>query len=248
MTTFLEVEGLTVDIPVFNVSRSFRTTLLQRFTGGEIEHNKNSKQISIRALQNINFRLNAGDRLGLVGHNGAGKTTLLRVLAQIYKPVIGRYRHQGKITPLFNMAIGLDLDDTGIENIYTIGMHLGMNKSEISAKKNDILEFSELGDFIYLPVRIYSAGMQTRLSFAIATALEPDILLMDEGIGAGDANFAEKAKMRLDRFYDTTSVMVIASHSEALIRSLCNKALLLEHGRQIKFGSVDEIFAQYSGS
>jgi ABC-type polysaccharide/polyol phosphate transport system ATPase subunit len=245
ISTFLEVDNLTLDIPVFNVSRSFRTTLLSRVTGGRIEQNDKSKQVSIRALDNISFRLEAGDRLGLVGHNGAGKTTLLRVLARIYKPMIGRYQYKGKITSLFNMSVGLDLDDTGVDNIYTIGMHLGMTKSEIETKKDEIIEFSELGDFIYLPVRIYSAGMQMRLSFAIATAVEPDILLMDEGIGAGDANFAEKAKNRLTNFYDKTSVMVIASHSADLISQLCNKALLLEHGRQMKLGSVEEIFSQY---
>jgi len=246
MSTFLEVNSLSLDIPVFNVSRSFRTSLVNRFTGGKIERNDSSKQISIRALHDINFRLEAGDRLGLVGHNGAGKTTLLRVLARIYKPMMGSYKHKGRITPLFNMSVGLDMDDTGVDNIYTIGMHLGMTKYEIDAKREEIIEFSELGDFIYLPVRIYSAGMQTRLSFAIATALDPDILLMDEGIGAGDANFAEKARNRLTKFYDKTSVMVIASHSEDLISKLCNKALLLEHGKQIMLGSVEDVFSQYS--
>lgn len=248
MTTFLEVNHLTLDIPIFNVSRSFRTTLLNRFTGGRIEQNVDSKQVSIRALDNINFRLEAGDRLGLIGHNGAGKTTLLRVLACIYKPLKGWYDYHGRITPLFNMAVGLDLDDTGMDNIHTIGMHLGMTKSEVNSKKDEIIEFSELGDFIHLPMRIYSAGMQTRLSFAIATALEPDILLMDEGIGAGDANFAEKAKNRLTHFYDKTSVMVIASHSNDLIRKLCNKALLLEHGQQVVLGNVDDVLARYAGA
>jgi ABC-type polysaccharide/polyol phosphate transport system ATPase subunit len=244
--TFLEVNNLTLEIPLFNVNRSFRTSLINRLTGATINQDEHSKQISIRALHDISFRLEAGDRLGLVGHNGAGKTTLLRLLSRIYRPIIGNYRYYGRITPLFNMSLGLDLDDTGIDNIYTIGMHLGMTKSEIEAKRNDIIEFSDLGDYIYLPMRIYSAGMQMRLSFAIATSLDPDILLMDEGIGAGDANFAEKAEGRLSRFYEKCGIMVVASHSDDLIRKLCNKALLLEKGRQIAIGPVEEILSLYS--
>lgn len=245
MSASIELEGLTLDIPVFNVSRSFRSTLFNRFIGGKINKIEKSKHVSIRALEDINFKLDAGDRLGLIGHNGAGKTTLLRVLAKIYQPVIGRYKHQGKITPLFNMSLGLDLDDTGLDNIYTVGLHLGMSKAEIKSKKDEIIEFSELCDFIHLPVRIYSAGMQTRLSFAIATALAPEILLMDEGIGAGDANFAEKAQNRLSEFYTRTSIMVVASHSNDLIKKLCNKAMLLNHGRQVVFGSVDSVLSKY---
>lgn len=248
MTTFVEVNQLTLDIPVFNVSRSFRSSLLNRFVGGRIERDVKSNEVMVRALNSINFRLEEGDRLALVGHNGAGKTTLLRVLAQIYKPVFGVYRFSGRITSLFNMSIGLDLDDSGIENIYTIGMYLGMSKKEIDLKKNEVIEFSELGDFIHLPVRIYSAGMQTRLSFAIATAMEPDILLLDEGIGAGDANFADKAKKRLAAFYAKTSVLVIASHSNDLITKLCNKALLLDHGSQVALGHIDEILELYETS
>ncbi len=246
MSVFLEVKNITLDIPIFNVSRSFRTSLIQCMTGGQINQHDHSKQVSVRALDDISFKLNAGDRLGIVGHNGAGKTTLLRVLARIYRPLVGHYHYRGKITPLFNMALGLDLDDTGLDNIYTIGMHLGMTKTEISSKKDEIIQCCELGDFIHLPVRIYSVGMQTRLSFAIATSLEPDILLMDEGIGAGDASFAEKAKNRLINFYDKTSILVIASHSDELIRKLCNKALLMRGGKQVLLGSVDDVLSEYS--
>lgn len=245
MKTFIDVNALTVDIPVFNVSRSFRTTFLNRFVGGRIEQGEKSKNVYVRALDDINFNLKDGDRLGLIGHNGAGKTTLLRLLANIYRPIKGTYRYQGRITPLFNMSVGLDLDDSGIENIYTIGMYLGMKKKEINEKKEAIIEFCELGDFIHLPVRIYSAGMQTRLSFAIATALEPDILLMDEGIGAGDSSFAEKAQARLASFYDNSNIMVVASHSNDLIRKLCNKAMLLEHGKQIILDDVEKVLSAY---
>ncbi len=245
MNTFLEVNDLTVDIPIFNTGRSFRSTLMNRYIGGKINQDEKSGRVSVRAIDNISFRLEQGDRLGLIGHNGSGKTTLLRLLAGVYRPMTGTYHYQGKITPLFNISIGLDLDDSGLDNIYTIGMYLGMSKQEVRQKKEGIIAFSELGDFIHLPVRTYSAGMSTRLSFAIATALDPDILLMDEGIGAGDANFAEKAQERLESFYSKMSIMVIASHAEALIRKLCNKAMLLEHGKMIAFGGVDEISKLY---
>ncbi len=145
------------------------------------------------------------------------------------------------------MAIGLDLDDSGLENIATVGMYLGMTAEEITRKKEDIIAFSGLGDFIELPVRTYSAGMQVRLSFAIATALNPEILLMDEGIGMGDAQFTENAKIRLEAFYNRLHILVIASHSDDLIRQLCNKAMLLEHGKIVAYGDVESIFERYHG-
>lgn len=248
MSTFLEVDSLTIDIPIFSMARTFRSTLANRFIGGQIHQNKKNHQVSVRALDNISFRLNEGDRLGLIGHNGAGKSTLLRVLAGVYKPLLGSYRHQGSITPLFNIGIGLDIDDSGHDNIYSTGMYLGMTRQEVERKKQGIIEFSELGDFIKLPVRTYSTGMSTRLSFAIATALEPDILLMDEGIGAGDASFADKAQRRLESFYSKMKILVIASHSDELLRKLCNKAMLLEHGKIICAGEIEPVIERYHRS
>ncbi len=248
MTSYIELNNVTLDIPIFDTSRSFRETFKNKWIGGQIKKQGKSKRTSIRALENINFRLNKGDRLGLVGHNGAGKTTLLRLLARVYHPTSGRLITQGNITPLFNISIGLDPDDSGVDNIFTIGTYLGMSKEDINAKKEDIIAFSELGDFIHLPVRTYSTGMSVRLSFAIATALDPDILLMDEEIGTSDANFAEKAKRRLEAFYSKLSILVIASHSEEIIRRMCNKALLLKHGRPTAFGNVDEVLEQYNKS
>jgi len=246
MNTFIELKKINLDIPVYDARRSFRISTFQYLTGGQIMQNKtNNKLTSIRALDNISFRLEKGDRLGLIGHNGSGKTTLLRVLAGTYKPLAGTIQCKGKITPLFNIAVGMDLDDTGEENIATVGMYLGMTKKEIEDRKEEIIEFSELGDFINLPVRTYSAGMQVRLSFAIATALKPEILLLDEGIGAGDAQFAEKAKARLEEFYRGLDILVIATHSDALIRQLCNKALLLEHGKIKTYGAVDAVLEAY---
>lgn len=244
MSIYAEINSLTMDIPIYNTKRSFRSELANRL-GGTINCNKKPGMVSVRALDKVSFRVEEGDRLALIGHNGAGKTTLLRLLAGVYKPLVGTYRYRGRITPLFNISIGLDMDDTGIDNIFTIGMYLGMSKKEIQQKKQGIVDFSELGDYIHLPVRTYSVGMMTRLSFAIVTSIDPDILLMDEGIGAGDTRFAEKAKARLENFYSRTKILVIASHAEDLIRRLCNKAILLEHGKLIAYGEVNDILQLY---
>ncbi len=243
MSSWIEVKNVTIDIPVYNTDRSFRSVLVSNYIGGSLKQTSNA--VIVRALSNINLSLKSGDRLGLVGHNGAGKSTLLSLLAGIYKPLHGSVRHQGRITPLFNLTPGLDPVDTGLENIKTIGMFLGMNKQEIAKKTEEIINFSELQDFINLPVRTYSSGMVARLSFGIATALEPDILLIDEGIGAGDDSFALKAQKRLEDFYNRINILVVASHSRGLIRQLCNKAILLEHGQITAAGSVDEIFDIY---
>ncbi|MDP3561065.1 MAG: ABC transporter ATP-binding protein [Legionellaceae bacterium] len=240
---YLDVRNVTVDIPVFDSSRSLRKSLYNRL-GGTIKQTT-GKHVCVRALDNISFRLEEGDRVGLVGHNGAGKSTLLNVLAGIYLPHTGSIKTSGKVTPLFNISLGLDIDDTGYENIYTIGMYLGLTRQIIDSKRDDIIAFSELGDFIHLPARTYSSGMLLRLSFAIVTSLETDILLMDEGIGVGDANFAKKATERLESFYEKIGILVIASHSDDLIKKMCNKAILLEHGKIIKIGPVNDILEMY---
>lgn len=244
--SFIELKNITMDIPVFDARRSFRSTIANKYVGGNIKRESNT--VSVRALENINLRLEDGDRLGLVGHNGSGKTTLLRILGRIYKPLQGQMSYQGRITSFFNISPGIEMDDTGIDNIRTIGQYLGMSPVEIQEKMQEIIDFTELEDFIHLPIRTYSSGMLTRLSFGVATALNPDILLMDEGIGAGDENFTLKAKQRLDNFYKQINILVIASHSRQLIKDICNKALLLEHGKITAFGNIDHVFDKYSSS
>ncbi|MDF1757007.1 MAG: ABC transporter ATP-binding protein [Legionellaceae bacterium] len=240
----LYVQNVTLDIPVFDSSRSLRKDIFNRCVGGRIQKTT-GKHVCVRALDNISFALENGDRLALVGHNGAGKSTLLNTLGGIYLPHKGTIEMHGKVTSLFNLSLGLDVDDTGLENINTIGMYYGLSKEMIDEKRDEIIEFSELGDYIYLPARTYSSGMLLRLSFAIVTALEPEILLMDEGIGVGDASFAVKATERLQSFYHKAGIMVIASHSDDLIKRMCNKAILLEHGKIIKFGGVDDVLNIY---
>jgi ABC-type polysaccharide/polyol phosphate transport system ATPase subunit len=154
-------------------------------------------------------------------------------------------RVDGKVSPLLNAAPGLDPEDNGYENIKTCGMFLGMSPDELNRKMPEIAEFSELGEYLDLPIRTYSTGMVTRLCFAIATAIDPDILLLDEGIAAGDARFASRAEGRMRALIERTRILVLASHSEALIRTLCNRGVLLEKGRVIELGPIDRVFEEY---
>jgi ABC-type polysaccharide/polyol phosphate transport system ATPase subunit len=181
----------------------------------------------------------------LIGHNGAGKSTLLKALAGVYWPDVGSIAIEGRISPLFVSAPGLDLEDSGYENIKTCGMFLGMSAEEIEHKAPEIAEFCELGEYLELPVRTYSAGMITRLCFAIATSIDPDILLLDEGLAAGDARFAARAEDRMHALIQRTRILVLASHSDVLIRTMCNKAALMEKGQILAVGSVDEILREY---
>jgi ABC-type polysaccharide/polyol phosphate transport system ATPase subunit len=245
--TSIVVDNVTIDFPIYGAShRSLRQTLFGQ-TGGLIRHERagRQKRVVVRALDNVSFALQNGDRLGLIGHNGAGKSTLLRVLAGVYKPDSGSIRIAGRISPLFNAAPGLDPDDNGYENIKTCGMFLGMTSEEIESKLSDIAEFCELGEYLDLPVRTYSTGMVTRLGFAIATAIDPDILLLDEGLGAGDARFAARAESRMNALIQRTRILVLASHSDALIKSMCNRAILMEKGRLVAIGPIDEIINRY---
>ena len=245
--TSIVASNLTIDFPIYGTGhRSLRQTLLAR-TGGLIRHEGAGRQqrIIVRALDDVSFTLRNGDRLGLIGHNGAGKSTLLKVLAGVYKPDAGSIRIDGRVSPLFNSAPGLDPDDNGYENIKTCGMFLGMSSEEIDRKLLDIVDFCELGEYLDLPVRTYSTGMVARLGFAIATAIEPDILLLDEGLGAGDARFAVRAESCMQELIQRTRILVLASHSDALIKSMCNRAILLEKGRLIAMGPVDEVINRY---
>jgi ABC-type polysaccharide/polyol phosphate transport system ATPase subunit len=245
--TSIVASNLTIDFPIYGSShRSLRQTLFAR-TGGLIRHERTGRQqrVVVRALDDVSFTLRNGDRLGLIGHNGAGKSTLLKVIAGVYTPDAGSIHIEGRVSPLFNSAPGLDADDNGYENIKTCGMFLGMSSEEIDRKLLDIVDFCELGEYLDLPVRTYSTGMVARLGFAIATAIEPDILLLDEGLGAGDARFAARAEARMQSLIQRTRILVLASHSDALIKSMCNRAILLEKGRLIAIGSVEEIISRY---
>ena len=242
----ISVDNVTIDFPIYgSTHQSLRHTLFAR-TGGLIRREGvRQKRVIVRALDDISFKLDHGDRLGLIGHNGAGKSTLLKALAGVYWPDSGSITIEGRISPLFTSAPGLDPEDSGYENIKTCGMFLGMSSEEIDRKAPEIAEFCELGEYLDLPVRTYSAGMATRLCFAIATAIEPDILLLDEGLAAGDARFAARAEDRMQGLIQRTRILVLASHSDGMIKAMFNRAALMEKGHILAIGAVDEIIDKY---
>ena len=241
------LENVNAHFPIYGAQQwSLRKTLLQRATGGSIEREgKNSERVVVKALTDISLTLHDGDRVGLIGHNGAGKSTLLKLMAGIYEPVSGTIKVEGRVTPLFDTMPGLDSEDTGYENIMTSGMLIGMTRQQIEAKIPEIEEFCELGEYLNLPVRTYSTGMTMRLGFALVTALDPGVLLMDEGFGTGDLRFAERARGRMKDFIGRSRIMVLASHSDNTIRSMCNKAIMMEAGRIVASGPVDEVCDRY---
>lgn len=243
--TSIALNNVCVSFPIYDGShRSFRHALMKATTGGKIGSSARSR-VQIEALTDVSFSLEEGDRVALIGHNGAGKTTLLRVLAGIYQPVSGEIVVKGSVAPLFDVSLGMSPDATGFENIRLRALYLGMSTAEINAKIEEIAEFTELGPFLDMPLRTYSLGMHTRLAFAVSTSIEPEILLLDEGIGAGDASFVERANARLSAFIERAGIMVLASHSQDLVSRFCNKALVMEHGRSIFFGPVEDGLAFY---
>jgi ABC-type polysaccharide/polyol phosphate transport system ATPase subunit len=240
----IELNNVSVSFPVYSAgARSLKNAMISATTGGRIGNKAN--HLVVQALDQVSMSFEHGDRVALVGHNGAGKTTLLRVIAGIFEPPVGTVRVEGKVTPMFDTGLGIDPDFTGNENIILRGLYLGLTKSEIMARMNDIAAFTELGQFLELPVRTYSLGMQARLAFTMATCIEPEILLLDEGIGAGDEAFLDKANVRLDTFIAKTGILVLASHHIELIRRFCNKAVLMEHGRVQLAGGIDEVIEAY---
>lgn len=232
-------------IEVNNVSLSYR--IRQKFslafgshittTGGSIQGAGVRKPV-VTALDGLNFSLQSGDRLGLVGANGAGKTTLLKVLYGIYPPTTGSVEISGRVDALFNIWLGFRQEATGRRNIILRGLINGWTSDEINERLNEIIEFSELGDFIDLPLKTYSQGMSARLAFSVATALEPEILLMDEWIGAGDQSFQAKARKRMNQLAERAGIIVLASHNPDIIKKSCNVIMELEKGKLKSFKRV----------
>jgi ABC-type polysaccharide/polyol phosphate transport system ATPase subunit len=240
----INVHGLTVDLPIIGHNgRSIRKFLVNYRVGGKALKDQ-SDTIIIRAVDNLNFKVSDGERLGLYGHNGAGKTTILRVLAGIYHPTKGLAQVNGTIASLLESSFGLNFDATGRENITLLLTYRGFHQDQILELRPTIEEFTELGSYLELPVRTYSSGMLARLGFGVATCFEPEVLLMDEWLGAGDDAFMRKAKDRLEAFVDKANVLVLASHSRDLITKICNKVLVVEQGRQIDYGAPEEVFAR----
>jgi ABC-type polysaccharide/polyol phosphate transport system ATPase subunit len=242
----IELQNVGVDFVLYETSaRSLKKTAFRTAVGGFIANKDDGSKTTIRALQDISFTLNEGDRLALIGPNGAGKTTLLRVLAGIYYPTSGSVSIQGQCVPLFDISLGLDDEATGYENIMLRGLVMGLDRKEIEKRVEEISEFSGLGEFLHLPVRTYSSGMTLRLLFSIATSVNSDILLMDEWIAMGDADFIERANQRLHGVVSRSKILAFASHNPDYLRAVCNRAVLLEGGRIVAEGSVDDVLKHY---
>ncbi len=246
MSAEIEAVDVSVDFPLYHGNaRSLKRTVLSSVSGRMGSDAKN--RIVVQALRDVTFKLGSGDRLGLVGGNGAGKTTLLRTLAGIYEPVKGRVRVKGTLNALLDPNLGMNPDLTGRENIALRGLYTGLDARAIARLEADVREFAELEDFIDLPVRIYSSGMVVRLGFALATAIRPQVLLMDEWFLAGDAAFMEKARARLEDMVRGAEILILSSHLANVILDWCDRVIWMEHGRIVADGAPAEVLERYLG-
>lgn len=230
----IRAEHLTVDFPVFSQThRSLKHAVLRATTGGRVATGTGNRTV-VRALDNASFRFQEGDRIGLIGHNGAGKTTLLRVLSGVYEPTSGSLTVEGRVAALLDLSLGMDSEATGYENIYLRGALLGWRPRDLRDRVDEIAAFSELGEYLDMPVKTYSSGMMVRLAFAVSTAIAADVLLMDEWLSVGDAAFNKKASGRLDELVARSKILVLASHSTDLVQRVCNRVFRLEHGKMVE--------------
>ena len=238
------LKNVGVDIPIFDVkTASLKKALLGRTIGGRFA--RSGAYLTVSALKNFDFEAHDGDRIALVGDNGAGKSTLLRVVSHVYPPTSGMVHVVGKVSPMFDTTIGMSMDATGMENIQIAGTIWGMSRAQIRNSVDDIVDFTELGDFLKVPVRTYSNGMLLRLAFAIATIRDPEILLIDEAIGVGDSGFFKKAFARLLQLVERSRILMVASHQDETLRRLCNKAAWLSHGSLVAYGEFDGVVSAY---
>ena len=244
-TVSLRLESVCVHFPVYTTgTRSLKNRLLHHGTGGRIARSAGNR-LCVRALDGVSLGLEHGDRLGLIGPNGAGKTTLLRVLAGAYEPTRGRVWRRGRTASLLNVSLGMDGEATGYENIVTRGLFLGLTPEQIRERVEEIAAFTELGDFLEMPVHTYSAGMRLRLAFAVCTCFDPEILLMDEWLGIGDHAFVEKARRRLDEFVERAGILVLASQNAALLERVCTTGIVLDAGKVKARGPIGDLLKEY---
>ena len=243
---FIDLSNVSVSFPLYHgSSRSLKKLVAAAAVGRLGREDGQHQRLVVRALRDITLRLSSGERLGLVGTNGAGKTTLLRVMAGIYEPAAGQLRVEGTLNALLDPHLGMNAELTGRENIALRGLYSGVPKAKLSWLEQDVAAFAELGDFLDLPVRIYSAGMVVRLGFAMATAVRPRILLMDEWFLAGDANFMEKARDRLETMVRGADILVLSSHQLDILRTWCTRIIWLDQGRIHADGPTDEVLDAY---
>jgi len=240
----LLIENVSVSFPLYHgESRSLKKTVLAAASGRLGEDRKH--RLVVEALRDVSFALRTGDRLGFVGSNGAGKTTLLRSMAGIYEPIAGRITIDGAVTALLDANQGMNLEMTGRENIRLRGLFNGLTEAQIRQLQEDVAEFAGLNQFLELPVRTYSSGMIVRLGFALATAIKPQILLMDEWILAGDAAFMDKARHRLETMVRGAEILVLSSHNADVILRWCNRVIWMDGGQIKADGLPDDVLAAY---
>lgn len=242
----IDTVGACVDFPIFDAkTRSLKKAFLGK-AGGAIGRN-DSNVVVVEALRDITMSLREGDRVGLVGHNGAGKSTLLRLLAGIYEPTRGHARVRGRVAPVFDLGVGMDPEISGYENIVIRGLFLGMTRKQMMSRMDEIADFTELGDYLNMPLRTYSTGMRVRVAMGVVTSIDPEILLLDEGIGAVDAQFMKKARLRLQELVKRSGILVFASHSDEFLAQLCDTAMWIDHGTIRERGTIKEVLTHYKG-
>ncbi|MDO4642715.1 MAG: ABC transporter ATP-binding protein [Cardiobacteriaceae bacterium] len=240
---YIKAQDVCVTFPVFDAhQRSFKKTLFKAAAGGGLSSFQKGFA-EIEALKHISLNIQEGERVALIGHNGSGKTTLLRVFAGVYAPSRGKVEVQGGVTSLLDAMLGMDGEATGFENIRMRSLFLGLSPKQIDSITDEVVEFSELGDFINMPVRTYSSGMVLRLAFSISTSVQPEIILMDEWMSVGDESFRQKAEARLMRFINHAGILVFATHDFDLAKRLCNRMIFLEHGVMVR----EEVFPVSEG-
>jgi len=236
--TAISARDVVVDFPIYGLrSRSLKNMVIRAATGGMLARDA-AERVVVRALDGVSFEFREGDRIGIVGHNGSGKTTLLRVIAGAYEPVSGAIETKGRIASMLSVTLGMDPEATGYENIFVRAAIMGLKPREVAPRVSEIREFSELGDYLDMPVRMYSSGMSMRLAFAISTCIAADIILMDEWLSVGDPAFREKAQQRLRRLVDQARILVLASNDERLVRDNCNRIMRLSHGKMTALENI----------
>ncbi len=247
----VDVHGVGVDFPLYHgnsrsLKKMFFSSVSGRIGAGRVGADAKNR-IVVKALRDVSFKLRSGDRLGLIGRNGAGKTTLLRTLAGIYEPQSGLVKVSGSLNALLDASLGMNVDLTGRENIVLRGLYNGLGAPATRKLEEDVREFADLGDFMDLPVRIYSAGMVVRLAFALATAIRPQLLLMDEWFLAGDASFLGRARARLEDMVRGAEILVLSSHSPRIVTDWCTRVIWMDQGAIHRDGEPEAVLSEYLG-
>jgi homopolymeric O-antigen transport system ATP-binding protein len=242
----IRLRDVSVELPIFSPrGRSLQLAMLAAAVGGKVSQSV-GRTVHVRALNDVSFDVHRGDRIGLLGHNGSGKSTLLKILSSIYMPTSGRIESDVQVVPLLDFNLGVEDEMTGIEAIRASCLLRGVRKNQMEASLVDICQFTELGDFLNLPVRTYSAGMRARLAFAAATAVRPDAIAIDEHLTTGDAQFIKKAQARVERFIGSASILFLASHQDDMLRAFCEKGIVLRAGSVEFIGLIDEAIEYYN--